>query len=173
MKKRFYCICIQASSKTEEDRKSLRVFSSLMEVLHAIFAVFLSLLLHSLPTPTSLFLLPYFPKATQKANWKRKERKNSTTIGWQARMQFIWNSPSYLPPPRREKERKNSSTTGRQPRMEFTNLSLVLNLSLLLTKPIIWNIVRMKILIVVMLRSLYELGYLSGSQLKLEQYRED
>src|SRR3990167_172320 len=29
--------------------------------------------------PTSS--LPYFPKATQKANWKRKERKNSTTIG--------------------------------------------------------------------------------------------
>src|SRR3990167_7368005 len=108
-------------------------------------------------------------------------------------MEFIWNSPSYPSLPEGQKERKNSSTTGRQPRMVFTKLPPLplLNLSLLLTKPtgrqpimeftklppstfltkpIISNIVRMEILIVVMLRSLYEL---SGSQLKLERYRED
>ena len=48
MKKKFYCICTQASSKNRGGQK---------EVLSS--------------PPTSS--LPYFPKATQKANWKRKE----------------------------------------------------------------------------------------------------
>src|SRR3990167_7111802 len=81
-------------------------------------------------------------------------------------MEFIWNSPSYPSLPEGQKERKNSSTTGRQQIMEFTKLPP----STFLIKHIISNIVRMEILIVVMLRSLYEL---SGSQLKLERHRED
>ena len=80
MKKRIYCICIQASSKTEEDRKSLRVFSpSLMKVSHAVFVGFLSLLLHSLPTPTSPYplLLPssLFPKSNSKRQLEKEGKE--------------------------------------------------------------------------------------------------
>src|SRR3990167_9299997 len=139
MKKRIYCICIQASSKTEEDRKSLRVFSpSLMKVSHAVFVGFLSLLLHSLPTPTSPYplLLPssLFPKVTSKRQLEKEGKEIFVDHRWTSENGVFLESTS--PPPEGEKKGKNSSTTGRQPRMEFTNLSLVLNLSLLLSKPI-------------------------------------